>query len=81
MNKETLSEEEQLQFQNPDAPNYDWHKDREWFNQRLASERIRNASLHNRLVTMRRALKEIKSPKARAALTADDAARVAHDGH
>ena len=71
----------EMQFQNPEAPNYDWQKDREWFNQRLASANIRNASLHNRLVAMRRALKGIKSPKAKAALDADDAAKVSHAGN
>lgn len=63
-----------LQFNNPDAPNYDWQKDREWFNQRLASERIRNASLHNRNRALRAALKRINSATARGALAADDAA-------
>ena len=69
----------ELQFQNPDAPNYDWQRDREWFNQRLASERIRNANLHNRIRDLRAALKEIKSPKAKDALIADDIERARHD--
>lgn len=70
-----LRTEEQLQFDNPEAPNYDWQKDREWFNQRLASERIRNAALHNRIWVLRAWLKDIKGPKARAALADDDLAR------
>ena len=73
------STEEQLQFDNPSAPNYDWKKDREWFSQRQAALSIRNASLHNRLLAMRVVLKEIRSPKAKAALAADDAARLSHD--
>lgn len=69
-----MTAEEQLQFNNPDAPNYDWQKDREWFNQRLSAERLRNASLHNRIRALRLTLKEIKSAKAKAALAADDEA-------
>lgn len=65
-----------LQFDNPNAPAYDWRRDREWLNQRLATANIRNSHLHNRLVAMRQALKAIKSPKATTALAADDAAKI-----
>lgn len=64
-----------MQTTNPNAPDYDWQADREWFNQRLSSERLRNANLHNRIVAMRLALQGIASPKAKAALAADTAAR------
>lgn len=64
------------QFDNPEAPNYDWQRDREWFNQRLASERLCNASLYNRILALRQALKDINSNKARCALASDDEAKL-----
>jgi len=43
----------EMQFQNPDAPNYDWQKDREWFNQRLAKARIHNSELEQEVARLR----------------------------
>ena len=71
-----------MQTDNPSAPDYDWQADREWFNQRLASANIRNASLRNRLSDALCALRVIrdggKGAKRLAAdaLARDDAARL-----
>jgi hypothetical protein len=73
------TENGEMQFDNPEAPNYDWKRDREWFNQRLASERLRNAALHNRIRALRAWLKDIKGHKARAALADDDLARKSNE--
>lgn len=50
---------EELQFNNPDAPNYDWQKDREWFNQRLSNARIHNHELEQRIARLKGALEFI----------------------
>jgi len=38
-----------MQTANPNAPDYDWQADREWFNQRLANARIHNSELEQKL--------------------------------
>lgn len=53
----------ELQFDNPDAPDYDWKKDREWFNQRLANARIHNSELERKLATARALLLEARAWK------------------
>jgi Tfp pilus assembly protein PilN len=50
-----------MQFDNPDAPNYDWRKDREWFNQRLANARIRNGELEQEIARLRAQLRQISA--------------------
>jgi len=88
MTDRTVTSEDEvkpLQTDNPSAPDYDWQKDREWFNQRLANARLRNSSLHNRLVEMRKALRDIASGSpghrslARTALSKDDEAAKCED--
>lgn len=51
--------ETEMQFQNPDAPNYDWQKDREWFNQRLANARIRNSELEQEIARLRTIVRSV----------------------
>jgi len=51
---EPLTEEKQ--FANPEAPNYDWQRDREHFNQRLANARIRNSELEQKNAQLRKQL-------------------------
>lgn len=53
----------ELQFENPGAPDYDWQKDREWFNQRLANAGIQRHELEQRIGTLRGALKAIAAGK------------------
>jgi hypothetical protein len=43
----------ELQFDNPSAPDYDWQKDREWFNQRLANARLHNSDLEQRIAQIK----------------------------
>ncbi len=60
MTEATLpAEDEALQFNNPSAPNYDWQKDREWFNQRLANSNIRNSELAQQVSKLRKQLADI----------------------
>lgn len=44
------------QLSNPDAPDYDWQRDREWFNQRLANAHIHNSELEKKLEQARKLL-------------------------
>lgn len=46
-----------MQTDNPNAPDYDWQADREWFNQRLANARIHNSELEQKLAAARAALR------------------------
>ena len=55
----TTSAAKPLQFDNPSAPDYDWQKDREWFNQRLANARIHNSELEREIARYRMALRGI----------------------
>lgn len=82
MTESNFPQGEKMQTANPGAPDYDWQADREWFNQRLASANIRNASLRNRLSDALCALRVIrdggKGAKkiAASALVRDDAAKL-----
>ena len=53
----------ELQFDNPSMSDYDWQKDREWFNQRLANARIHNSELEQKLATARTLLREARQWK------------------
>lgn len=53
----------ELQTDNPNAPNYDWQADREWFNQRLANARIHNSELERKLAQARALLIEARQWK------------------
>jgi hypothetical protein len=63
------SSEQELQFANPDAPNYDWKQDREWFNQRLANARIHNSELEQENARLRREVEEICQQRATSPIT------------
>lgn len=53
----------ELQFDNQSAPDYDWQKDREWFNQRIANAGIQRHALERRIGTLRGALNAIAAGK------------------
>lgn len=55
----------ELQTDNPSAPDYDWQKDREWFNQRLANARIHNGELEQKLAIARNLLREARQWKSK----------------
>ena len=52
-----------MQTANPNAPDYDWQADREWFKQRLANARIHNSELERKLATARALLMEAREWK------------------
>jgi hypothetical protein len=55
--------EREMQTDNPNAPDYDWQADREWFNQRLANARIHNSELERKLAVARSLLREARQWK------------------
>lgn len=75
-----------LQFDNPGAPDYDWQKDREWFNQRLANANLERFAIEMRVGDLRGVLKAIMTGKmtkpamrdlAKKAIESDDRKRAA----